>query len=108
MLEAASILWQILAKQSWFKLIVANLFLIMPLGTILGLFTLLITYADDIHTQVGIFASYVGSSTWGAYYAKINVIIPMTEALGIAGVLLTLKGLTTLARWVKSWIPTVN
>lgn len=95
------------ASIGWVKTLLNNWYLMVPFSGVLGLFAGVITYADLIHTKVLALQGLLASSGWAGMFGKINVLLPLTEVLGIMAALLGLKLAAMLVRFIKVLIPNV-
>jgi len=107
MIDALKAAWQLVSSASWFRILAENWMKLIPFSLVFGLFGLVMTYANELHDGMATLTAYLGEGSWGGYYAKVNVLLPMTETLGMLAALGALKIAAMILRFTKSMITNV-
>lgn len=79
-----------------------------PFAGLFALFGSLGLMSDSLASSINGFAASLSGAPLSLYLSQANTVFPLTEALGWALGLMTLKVAATLFRMFKSWVPTMN
>lgn len=79
-----------------------------PLAGLFAMAGVLGTMADNLSASINSLAAAMRGMPGSGLVAMANTMFPVSEAIGIFSLLLTLRISCVVFRMVKSWIPTVN
>lgn len=101
--------------QPLFELLNKYFYWFTPLGVIFAPLILLWSNLDNISAgMVSLTGTVNGAASWlagsgvGSVFAQSNRLAPISESLGMLGLLLGLKVTCAGIRIIKSWIPTLS